>query len=149
MIFRFRLNGSPHRLKWSNHQEVVDYIPFSAIWKNTVVITVFSTIGAVITCPLVAYGFAKLRFKGSNALFIVTIAVMMIPDKSRWSRCSSCLKTWLVGSPLPLIIPVFFRVPFISFYCAFSRPDTLIGCRENWLWSRWVSHLLANYASTG
>ncbi|PLR68695.1 MULTISPECIES: carbohydrate ABC transporter permease [Bacillaceae] len=129
-IFSFPPEWIPSPFKWSNYQEAVDYIPFFSYLKNTVVITVFSTIGAVITCPLVAYGFAKLRFKGSNALFIVTIAVMMIPGQVTMIPLFILFeKLGWVGSPLPLIIPVFFGVPFYIFLLRqffLGLPDTLM-----------------------
>ncbi|WP_191565617.1 carbohydrate ABC transporter permease [Metabacillus idriensis] len=129
-IFSFPPEWIPSPFKWSNYQEAVEYIPFFSYLKNTVVITVFSTIGAVITCPLVAYGFAKLRFKGSNALFIVTIAVMMIPGQVTMIPLFILFeKLGWVGSPLPLIIPVFFGVPFYIFLLRqffLGLPDTLM-----------------------
>lgn len=129
-IFSFPPEWIPAPFKWSNYQEAVDYIPFFSYLKNTVVITVFSTIGAVITCPLVAYGFAKLKFKGSNALFIVTIAVMMIPGQVTMIPLFILFeKLGWVGSPLPLIIPVFFGVPFYIFLLRqffLGLPDTLM-----------------------
>ncbi|MGG4489179.1 carbohydrate ABC transporter permease [Metabacillus idriensis] len=129
-IFSFPPEWIPSPFKWSNYQEAVEYIPFFSYLKNTVVITVFSTIGAVITCPLVAYGFAKLKFKGSNALFIVTIAVMMIPGQVTMIPLFILFeKLGWVGSPLPLIVPVFFGVPFYIFLLRqffLGLPDTLM-----------------------
>ncbi|MGM0922996.1 MAG: carbohydrate ABC transporter permease [Bacillota bacterium] len=129
-IFSFPPEWIPSPFKWSNYLEAVEYIPFFSYLKNTVVITVFSTIGAVITCPLVAYGFAKLKFKGSNALFIVTIAVMMIPGQVTMIPLFILFeKLGWVGSPLPLIVPVFFGVPFYIFLLRqffLGLPDTLI-----------------------
>lgn len=129
-IFSFPPEWIPSPFKWSNYLEAVEYIPFFSYLKNTVVITVFSTIGAVITCPLVAYGFAKLKFKGSNALFIVTIAVMMIPGQVTMIPLFILFeKLGWVGSPLPLIVPVFFGVPFYIFLLRqffLGLPDTLM-----------------------
>ncbi|USK31624.1 carbohydrate ABC transporter permease [Bacillus sp. F19] len=129
-IFSFPPEWIPTPFKWSNYQEAVEYIPFFSYLKNTVVITIFSTIGAVITCPLVAYGFAKLKFKGSNALFIVTIAVMMIPGQVTMIPLFILFeKLGWVGSPLPLIVPVFFGVPFYIFLLRqffLGLPDTLM-----------------------
>ncbi|KEZ54456.1 carbohydrate ABC transporter permease [Metabacillus indicus] len=129
-IFTFPPEWLPSPLKWSNYQDAIEYIPFFTYLKNTVVITVFSTIGAVITCPLVAYGFAKLKFKGSNVLFIITIAVMMIPGQVTMIPLFILFeKLGWVGSPLPLIVPVFFGVPFYIFLLRqffLGLPDTLM-----------------------
>ncbi|KEZ50298.1 carbohydrate ABC transporter permease [Metabacillus indicus] len=129
-IFTFPPEWLPSPLKWSNYADAIKYIPFFTYLKNTVVITVFSTIGAVITCPLVAYGFAKLKFKGSNVLFIITIAVMMIPGQVTMIPLFILFeKLGWVGSPLPLIVPVFFGVPFYIFLLRqffLGLPDTLM-----------------------
>ncbi|MEM5015059.1 carbohydrate ABC transporter permease [Metabacillus indicus] len=129
-IFTFPPEWLPSPLKWSNYADAIEYIPFFTYLKNTVVITVFSTIGAVITCPLVAYGFAKLKFKGSNVLFIITIAVMMIPGQVTMIPLFILFeKLGWVGSPLPLIVPVFFGVPFYIFLLRqffLGLPDTLM-----------------------
>lgn len=101
---------------WSNYVDAMTYIPFFTYLKNTLIITGFSTLGVVLTSPLVAYSFAKLQWRGSKTLFLITIAVMMIPgqvtmiplfllfDKLNW-----------IGTVLPLIVPAFFGVPFYIF----------------------------------
>src|SRR5688572_10478284 len=76
-IFTWPPEWIPKPFTWSNYIDAVAYIPFFTYLKNTVVITVLSTVGAMLSCPLVAYSFAKLRWKGRNVLFAITIAVMM------------------------------------------------------------------------
>lgn len=53
---------------------------FPYLW-NTVVVAVISTIGTLITTILAAYAFAKLEFKGKNAIFSLMLATMMIPGE--------------------------------------------------------------------
>lgn len=66
-------------------------------------------IGTVLSCILVAYGFARFRFPGRDIFFIILIstiflpgAVTIIPTYSFWQRLG------LVGTWWPLIVPHFF-----------------------------------------
>lgn len=47
---------------------------------NTVTITVAAVIGKVVSTTLVAYAFARLRWRGRDALFAIVLATMMIPS---------------------------------------------------------------------
>ena len=48
---------------------------------NTVLVFVLKAAGTCITCSFAAYGFAKFRFPGKNALFFVMLATMMVPGE--------------------------------------------------------------------
>lgn len=106
----------PRPFTWRNYIDAVDYIPFFTYLRNTLIITVFSTLGAILSCPLVAYSFAKLRWKGRNLLFAITVAVMMIPGQVTMIPLFILFnKLGWVGTPLPLIVPLFFGAPFFIF----------------------------------
>ncbi|MCZ8513622.1 carbohydrate ABC transporter permease [Paenibacillus filicis] len=115
-IFTFPPEWIPRPFQWSNYARAVEYIPFWAYLKNTAVITIISTIGVVVSCPLVAYSFAKLEWRGRSTLFYVTLAVMMIPGQVTMIPLFLLFnKFGWVGTPLPLIVPHFFGVPFYIF----------------------------------
>jgi len=96
---------------WQNYVEVWNTIP-NGYWRllgNTTFYAVITMIGTVISCILVAYGFARFRFPGRDFLFIVLIstiflpgAVTIIPTYSFWQKLG------LVGTWYPLIVPHFF-----------------------------------------
>jgi len=97
---------APH---WENFAKVWNLIDFPRLLFNTIVIAVLSTIGVLISCTLVAYGFARFRFPGRNLLFTLLIAtiflpaaVTIIPTYTIFQRIG-----W-VGTWLPLIVPAFF-----------------------------------------
>ncbi|WP_408011371.1 carbohydrate ABC transporter permease [Pseudalkalibacillus sp. A8] len=119
----------PKPFQWSNYLNAMDYIPFFTYLDNTVVITLLSTFGVVLSCPLVAYSFAKLEWKGRNVLFFITIAVMMIPGQVTMIPLFLIFnKFGWVGTNLPLIVPSFFGVPFYIFLLRqffLGLPDTL------------------------
>lgn len=69
----------PEPAKWSNYIEVWQIQPLTQFFLNTIFITVLAMGGEIITCALVAYGFARFRFPGRNALFILMLGTMMLP----------------------------------------------------------------------
>ena len=92
-----------------NFAEVWDLIDYPRLLFNTVVIAVISTIGTLLSCTLVAYGFARFRFPGRGLLFTLLIAtiflpaaVTIIPTYTVFQRIG-----W-VGTWLPLLVPAFF-----------------------------------------
>ncbi|PWW45480.1 MULTISPECIES: carbohydrate ABC transporter permease [Paenibacillus] len=115
-IFTFPPEWIPRPILWSNYSRAVEYIPFWTYLKNTAVITIVSTLGVIISCPLVAYSFAKLEYRGRGILFFVTLAVMMIPGQVTMIPLFLLFtKLGWVGTPLPLIVPQFFGVPIYIF----------------------------------
>lgn len=128
-VFTFPPEWIPKPVKWSNYIDAMNYIPFFTYLKNTIIITVVSTVGAVLSCPIVAYSFAKLKWPGRNILFIITIGVMMIPGQVTMIPLFLLFeKLGLVGTPYPLIIPAFFGIPFYIFLLRqffMGLPDSL------------------------
>src|SRR3954451_23626710 len=95
--------------KWENYSNVWTEIDMPRLLFNTIVIALIGTIGTIISCTLVAYGFARFRFPGRNVLFMLVIAtiflpgaVTIIPTYTIFARLG-----W-VGTWLPLLVPVFF-----------------------------------------
>ncbi len=77
--------------------------------KNTVIVLVANCVGIPFSSALCAYGFAKIRFHGSNVVFSVVLATMMLPSiviQIPLYAIYYRLK-WL-GTLLPLTIPGFF-----------------------------------------
>lgn len=72
--------------------------------------------GSVIVNSLVAYVFAKIRFKGRNALFIVVLSTMLIPGfVTMVPQYILFSKLGWVNTYLPLIVPAFLGSAFFIF----------------------------------
>jgi multiple sugar transport system permease protein len=69
----------PHPIQFSNFPDAVHAIPFFVYARNTVFLCVMTVTGAVTSNALVAYAFARLRWKGRDVLFWITLATMMLP----------------------------------------------------------------------
>jgi multiple sugar transport system permease protein len=116
-IFIYPPKWIPDPVRWQNFSEGwTAYLPFSLFLRNTLIITVGNVIGNLLSCSLAAYGFARLRAKGSTVLFVLVLATMMIPQEVTvipqyvlftrlgWNN------TWL-----PLMVPAWFGYPFFIF----------------------------------
>jgi multiple sugar transport system permease protein len=81
-------------------------LDFPRLLRNTFGIAALSTIGAVVSSTLVAYGFARFRFPGKNILFIILIATIILPFQvTLIPQYVLFTKLGWNGTWLPLIIP--------------------------------------------
>ncbi|MGF7058248.1 carbohydrate ABC transporter permease [Brassicibacter mesophilus] len=71
----------PTTPQWSNYSEVLSVLPFKNFYFNTIAYTVIRTIGQIILCTLAGYAFARIKFPGSNIIFIILLSVLMIPGQ--------------------------------------------------------------------
>jgi multiple sugar transport system permease protein len=78
-LFKLPLEWIPRPFMWSNYTRATTFIPFFLYLKNTLYITLFNVIATLISCSLVAYGFARIRWPGRDVLFVVLVATLMIP----------------------------------------------------------------------
>jgi multiple sugar transport system permease protein len=90
--------------------------PFLQYTLNTLFITVFVVIGNVVANSFIAYGFAKIHFKGRNVLFACVLATMMIPGfVTLVPQYVIYAKLGWLNTYLPLILPAFFGSAFNIF----------------------------------
>jgi len=89
---------------------------FADSLANSVVITICTIIGQVLSCSLVGYAFARLRFRGSRTAFTLMLSTMMLPAQVTMIPVFLLFRSlgW-VDTMLPLIIPSFFGSAFFIF----------------------------------
>jgi multiple sugar transport system permease protein len=80
-LFEFPPQLFPDPVVWRNYIEAWNALPvsFTRFTANTIFITVLAMTAEILTCSLVAYGFARFRFPGRNFLFILMLSTMMLP----------------------------------------------------------------------
>lgn len=89
---------------------------FGTFFKNSLLISVLSTVGTVFSSALVAYGFARIKFKFRKGLFAIMIATMMLPIQIIMvPQFILFHKLGLVDTLIPVVLPHFFGVPFFIF----------------------------------
>lgn len=71
----------PTIVMWSNYIYVFQVFDFGLYMWNTIVVAIFSTIGTLFTTIFAAFAFARLKFKGRDAVFMVFLMTMMIPGE--------------------------------------------------------------------
>jgi multiple sugar transport system permease protein len=96
----------PH---FENYSNVWNEINYPRLLLNTILIALIGMVGTVVSCTLVAYGFARFRFPGRNALFLLVIATIFLPAAvTTIPTYTLFLKIGWVGTWLPLLVPTFF-----------------------------------------
>ena len=90
----------------ANYTEVFNTVPFAQWFVNTVVVTVASLIGTVISATLVAYAFSRFRFPGRDIFFFITLATIMLPVEVTLIPTYLLFKNFnWIDTYLPLIVP--------------------------------------------
>ena len=69
----------PSEFHFDNYVKVFSAAPFGRYYLNSAVVAVVVTLGQLVTCSMAAYAFARIEFKGRNALFLLFLGTMMIP----------------------------------------------------------------------
>jgi multiple sugar transport system permease protein len=92
-----------------NFTKAWDDVNFPILFRNTFIIAIISTIGTLISCIMVAYGFARFRIPGKNFLFIVLISTIVLPPQATIIPLYILFaKIGWTGTWLPLLVPAFF-----------------------------------------
>jgi len=83
---------------------------------NTLIYAVPSVIGTVVSCSLVAYGFALVNWRGRNIVFVLMLTTMMLPSQVTLIPLYVIYaKLGWINTFLPLILPTFLGTPFFIF----------------------------------
>ncbi len=69
----------PRPLTLSSYVRLAKLFPIGRMFFNSLLVATLTTLGQLVTCSMAAYAFARMRFKGSNALFLVYLATLMVP----------------------------------------------------------------------
>jgi multiple sugar transport system permease protein len=107
-LFLFPPKWFPWPPVWQNYNKALQRFPFFKYLKNSAIITVGALIGTLLSCPLVAYGFSKIRWKGRDFFFYLMLSTMMLPGAVTIIPTFMIFKTlgW-INTFLPLIVPAF------------------------------------------
>lgn len=89
---------------------------FATFFKNSFVISGLATLGALLSSPVIAFGFSRLKFKGRNIWFSLMLLTMMLPFQIIMIPQYIIYHNlgW-VGTILPLVLPNFFGGAFFVF----------------------------------
>jgi multiple sugar transport system permease protein len=109
-------------LVWQNYPESLQFIDFWRYFFNTVVISSLNVLGTLVSCPIVAYGFSRMRWRLREPLFYLCLSTIMLPFLAvmvptyvlfrslNWIGNLNVLWGWA-----PLIVPAFGGSPLYIF----------------------------------
>lgn len=97
----------PTDWQWENYRAVFDSnVPVLTFAYNSAKITLVVTLGQLITCSMAGFAFARLRFPFRNALFILLLASLMVPNQVTVIPLFILMrKLDLIDNHLSLILP--------------------------------------------
>ena len=80
-VYSYPIQWIPETFNWSNYDTVLfQQTPsFLTYYLNSFKVTLICVVGNLFTSALAAYGFARMRFRGRDQLFILYLCGMMIP----------------------------------------------------------------------
>ena len=97
----------PKNTRWQNYVDIWTQIPLLTFVKNTVKITVVVTLLQLFTSSFAAYAFAKMQFKGKNALFLGYIATIAVPWEAYMVPQFMMMRSWhLYNTIWAVIFPI-------------------------------------------
>ena len=106
----------PEPFAWHNYVDVFSKAPMWRYALNTLLYAGLATVGLLVSSIPVAYALSRLRWRGRDAVFLITLIAMMLPPQVTvvpvyvlWA------KVHLVGSLWPLILPNFLGDAFSIF----------------------------------
>ncbi len=115
---------------WSNVATAVEQQSIGLALWNSLVVSGLITASTVLFCTLAGFAFAKLRFRGRDALFAVTLGTMMIPPSlSVVPLYSIMADLGLAGDLASVVLPSLvaaFGVFFMRQYLSSALPDELL-----------------------
>ena len=98
----------PSGFRWSNFKIAMEQLSYWRYLKNSLIIAGVATVGHVVSCSFIGYGFARYNFKFKGVCFALVILSMLVPvqtlifplyiqySKMRW-----------IDTYLPLLVPAF------------------------------------------
>lgn len=119
------------------YKNVFESIPVLKYFLNSLIVAFGATVGQIIISALAGYGFARLKFRGSEALFYIFILTMMIPPQVNIVPLFYLMsKLGWINSYQALIVPAIFggfgvfmmRQYFLNFSSELEDASKLDGC---------------------
>lgn len=129
----------PAAWQTNNYTKATASLPFLALYKNTALMIFWRVVCAVVFSSMAGYAFAKLNFKGKNALFSLVLIQMMLPSQIFITPQYQMLaKVGLTNSIFGLVFPglvsafgtFFLRQAYLGIPNEISEAAYLDGCNQ-------------------
>jgi multiple sugar transport system permease protein len=106
----------PHSPLWDNFKKSTEVFPFWKYALNTSIVTGLTIVGALISNPIIAYGFSRIDWPGRDKLFLIVLATVFMPFPVIIVALVDIYASlgWM-NTFLPLVVPMFFGNAFWIF----------------------------------
>lgn len=122
------INWIPRRFTLDNLARAFKAMDFLPGLANSVLLAILPTIGHILSCSFVGYGFARCEFKGKNVLFMLAMLTLIVPTQSLIIPLFSQYYTYgWNGTILPLVVPAFFGMGLNSALYIFIFRQSFAG----------------------
>jgi multiple sugar transport system permease protein len=96
--------------------DAIRLMNFPLALRNTLLYAVPAVAGTLVSCSLVAYGFALVKWPGRDIVFLLVLATMMLPSQVTLIPLYVIYaKLGWINTFLPLVVPSFLGTPFFIF----------------------------------
>ena len=135
----YDISGVLQHLTLGNFPHVTNTIPVGRYFFNSLIVSVFTTIGQIFISTLAGYAFARINFKGRNLIFFIILITMFIPPQVNIIPLFFLMRELhLVNTFSALILPGIFggfgvflmRQYFLSFPKELEDASTIDGCNR-------------------
>lgn len=151
-IYQYPPTFIPQKAHWANYMNAWRAAPFTRYLLNTLLLTAIGVIANVTSNSFIAYGFAKIKFKGRDFLFTILLGTMMIPGfVTLIPQYILFAKLGWIDTYLPLTVPGFFGSAFNIFLFRqfyMTIPNELVeaaqidGANHFYIWSHLMLPLI-------
>lgn len=106
-LFDVPPNWIPLEFEWDNFRKAVNGpLPLLRNMFNSAFIAIVGTLGILITAPMAGYAFARLQFRGQNAIFLGLLASLMVPVQVTIIPLFLIMRNLgVINTPWSLILP--------------------------------------------
>jgi multiple sugar transport system permease protein len=113
-IFAFPPQLIPSSFSLDAYREVFTLQPFARQYFNSAYIAAVVTLGTLAVASLSGYAFARIRFRGQNALFLVVLIGLLIPSEVTIVPLFQMFHTWgMIDTHWPLVLVPIFGAPSV------------------------------------
>lgn len=71
----------PREPTLESYRRVAEAVPLARMFANSLFVTIVSVAGQLATSAMSAYAFARMRWRGRDALFLLYLATLMVPSQ--------------------------------------------------------------------
>jgi multiple sugar transport system permease protein len=113
-IFSFPPSLVPLHPNFAAYRHVFEAQPFAEQYLNSMYIAILCTAGTLAVSSLAGYAFARIRFRGQNALFLLVLTGLLVPSEVTIVPLFQMFQRWqMIDTHWPLILVPIFGAPSV------------------------------------